>query len=237
VPSAAVPVPRTDPNSHAAHQALLAKKDAGQIDVYFIGDSITRRWGALDYPDLLAHWNQSFAGYNAANFAWGGDRTEHILWRLENGELDGIDPRVIVIQAGTNNVGRRAGGADKVAAIAAGIEGIIDAARRRAPQAALVLTGIFPRSDAGVVNEINAINDRLSDIAESEGILYIEINDRLADARGLLLESMGSDGLHLSRTGYQIWADALEPILADLLGPRAAIDKAPPATGNPAAGF
>ena len=76
----------------AAHAQLLEKARTGGIDIYFIGDSITRRWGATDYPDLLANWRQNFFGWNAADFGWGADKTQNILWRLENGELDGVNP-------------------------------------------------------------------------------------------------------------------------------------------------
>ena len=103
------PLERTDRNSQLAHQQLLDKARRGTIDVFFLGDSITRRWGATDYPDFLANWKQNFFGWNAANFGWGGDTTQNILWRLENGELDGVNPKVIVILAGTNNVGRDPG--------------------------------------------------------------------------------------------------------------------------------
>ena len=96
---------RTDPNSLVAHCQLLAKAKQGGIDVYFEGDSITRRWAATDYPALMAHWNQNFFGWNAADFGWGADQTQNILWRLENGELDGVNPRVVVLLTGTNNVG------------------------------------------------------------------------------------------------------------------------------------
>jgi len=233
--SASVPFPRTDPNSHAAHQELLAKAGNGTIDLYFVGDSITRRWGALDYPDLLAHWNRTFFGWNAANFAWGGDRTENILWRLANGEMQGVDPEVIVIQAGTNNVGGRPGGAAKVAAIIDGIAAIVESCRSRAPGARIVLTGIFPRSEPGVVAEIAAINDGLRDLAAAQDVRYLEINEQLADSEGLLRDEMSSDGLHLSQAGYEVWAAALRPVLTELLGPPAAVDEAPPATGNPAA--
>ena len=89
-PGADQPVPRTDENSRLAHAQLLEKARGGIIGVYFAGDSITRRWGATDYPDLLAHWRQTFFGWNAANFGWGGDTTQNIRWRLENGELDGV---------------------------------------------------------------------------------------------------------------------------------------------------
>jgi lysophospholipase L1-like esterase len=235
--SASAPFPRFDPNSHLAHQALLAKRYAGDIDVYFIGDSITRRWGALDYPDLLAHWNASFSGWNAADFAWGGDRTQNILWRLGNGELRGMKPKVVVIQAGTNNVGATAGGPEKIAEITAGIAAIVDTVRSAQPEADIILTAIFPRSDPAVVQEINLINNNLAALATEQEIAFLNINDRLAGPDGLLQSDMGSDGLHLSLAGYRIWAEALGPVLTELVGPRAATDSAPPPTGNPAAGF
>src|SRR5439155_9342130 len=99
------PVSRTDQNSLTAHAQLLQKAKKGGIDIYFEGDSITRRWGATDYPDLLANWKQNFFGWNAADFGWGADKIENILWRLYNGELDGVHPKVIVLLAVTNNVG------------------------------------------------------------------------------------------------------------------------------------
>src|SRR5207247_10915748 len=99
------PLARTDQNSLTAHAQLLEKAMKGRIDVYFEGDSITRRWGAADYPGLLANWKENFFGWNAADFGWGADRVENILWRLANGELDGVNPKIIVLLAGTNNVG------------------------------------------------------------------------------------------------------------------------------------
>src|SRR5678815_5158254 len=83
------PVPRTDQNSMAAHSQLLEKAKKSRINIYFQGDSITRRWGATDYPELLTNWKQNFFGWNAADFGWGADTTQNILWRLQNGELDG----------------------------------------------------------------------------------------------------------------------------------------------------
>ncbi|MBV9225145.1 MAG: hypothetical protein JOY85_14015, partial [Acidobacteriaceae bacterium] len=87
---------RMDANSLIAHAQLLAKAKAGGIDVYFEGDSITRRWDALDYPDLFANWKRNFFGWNAGDFGWGADRVQNILWRLENGELDEVNPKVII---------------------------------------------------------------------------------------------------------------------------------------------
>ena len=101
------PVARGDENSRLAHAQLLDKARRGGIDVYFAGDSITRRWGTSDaqYRDFLDNWTRNFFGWNAANFGWGGDTSQNILWRLIEGELDGVHPKVIVLMAGTNNVG------------------------------------------------------------------------------------------------------------------------------------
>jgi lysophospholipase L1-like esterase len=226
---------RTDSNSRIAHEQLLAKRKQGKIDVYFIGNSITRRWGATDYPDFLAHWKANFFGWNAANFGWGADRVEHMLWRLENGELDDVHPKVIVIDAGTNNVGQQPGGDQKVADITRGLRALVDMARRKAPDAMIILTGIFPRNDnMAVVPEINRINQNLSSFVDGK-TRYLNINDRLADANGRLFDGMTVDNLHLSLKGYQVWADALKPMFTEILGPPAATDQAPPATGDPSA--
>jgi lysophospholipase L1-like esterase len=158
--------PRTDANSITAHAELLKKAKQGRIDVYFVGDSIVRRWGALDYPELLANWKQNFHGWNAANFGWGGDRTQNILWRLENGELDGVDPKVIVILAGTNNVGAQARDEQTIAEIARGLNAILDVCRKKAPNATIILTAIFPRSDnLAVMPTIDRINQKLATFA------------------------------------------------------------------------
>jgi lysophospholipase L1-like esterase len=227
---------RADRNSHIAHQQLLAKAKAGGVDLYFEGDSITRRWGATDYPDFLAHWNRSFHGWNAGDFAWGGDRTENILWRLENGELDGVEPRVVVLLAGTNNVGREPGDDAKVADVTRGVKAILDVFRQKVPAAKIVLVAIFPRNDnPAVMPTIDRINANLAQLADGQTVRFLDINARLADANGKLFDGMMMDGLHPTLRGYEIWAEALKPVLTDLLGPPAATDHAPPPTGDPSA--
>jgi lysophospholipase L1-like esterase len=227
---------RADRNSHLAHQQLLAKARSGGIDLYLLGDSITRRWGALDYPDFLAHWQKTFHGWNAGNFGWGGDRTENILWRLSNGELDGVDPKVIVLLAGTNNVGKEPGGEAKVADVTRGVRAIVDACRKKAPAATIVLTAIFPRNDdPAAMPTIARINADLAKMADGKSVRFLDVNARLADANGTLLEGMMVDGLHPSLKGYEVWAEGLRPILTELLGPPAATDHAPPPTGDPSA--
>jgi lysophospholipase L1-like esterase len=231
-----LPAPRTDQNSLIAHQQLLDKKTKGRIDVYFVGDSIVRRWGATDYPELLANWKQNFFGWNAADFGWGADRTEHMLWRLEHGELDAVHPKVIVILAGTNNVGTRAGGPAKVAEITRGLAALVHVCRQKAPGAVIILTALFPRNDSmAVLPEIAQINDNLARLADGATVRFVNVNDKLADRNGLLFDGMMHDKLHPTVKGYQLWADGLKPILQELLGPPAATDQAPPPTGDPSA--
>lgn len=229
------PVPRTDANSIVAHGQLLEKAKQGKIDVYFLGDSIVRRWGALDYPELLANWKQNFYGWNAANFGWGADRTQNILWRLEHGELDGLDPKAIVVLAGTNNVGSQPRDEQTIAEIARGIKAIVDVCHMKAPNATVVLTAVFPRNDnMAVTPTIDRINEQLATFADGKRVRFLNLNNRLADANGTLVEGvMNADKLHPSIKGYQVWADALKPLLTELLGPPAATDLAPAPTGDP----
>jgi lysophospholipase L1-like esterase len=228
--------PRSDENSKIAHAQLLEKARQGRIDVYFVGDSIVRRWGALDYPELLANWRQNFHGWNAANFGWGADRTQNILWRLENGELDGVNPKVIVVLAGTNNVGPQPRDDDAIVEIARGIEAIVKTCQKKAPDATVILTAIFPRNDnMAVVPTIARINRRLAAFADGKRVRYLDLTERLADGNGKVVAGVLNerDKLHPTLAGYQIWADALKPILRELLGPPADTDLAPPATGDP----
>jgi lysophospholipase L1-like esterase len=241
-PAADQPMPRSDQNSQIAHAQLLEKARKGRIDVYFEGDSITRRWGTSDeqYKALLANWRENFFGWNTADFGWGGDTTQNILWRLKNGELDNVNPKIIVVMVGTNNVGTLAsqGSEDpRVADITRGIKAILDICQLKAPNATIVLMGITPRNDnLAVMPIINQINDNIARFADGKKIKYLNINDRLADKDGKLFEGMANrDGLHLDVKGYQVWADALKPIFTELLGPPAKEDHAPPPTGDPSA--
>jgi lysophospholipase L1-like esterase len=237
--SAAQPVPRNDPNSRLAHEQLVAKARQGGIDVFFVGDSITRRWGATDaqYQSLLANWKTNFFGWNAANFGWGADRIENILWRLQNGELDGVNPKVIVVLAGINNVGNTPGDDQKIEDISLGLKAVVEVCRTKAPQATIILTGIFPRNDSlAVIPTINAVNHNLAGMADGKRIRYLNINHRLADDAGVFLSGMvNADKLHPTVKTYQIWADALKPIFTEILGPPASTDHAPPPTGDPSA--
>ncbi|HEY0867531.1 MAG TPA: GDSL-type esterase/lipase family protein [Fimbriimonas sp.] len=230
--AAVVAVQRTDANSRAAHRQLVEKARRGRIDLYFVGDSITRRWGCSDpiYREFLENWQRNFHGWNAGNFGRGGDTTRNILWRLQNGELDGVDPKVIVLLAGTNDIGAGASATD----VAKGVAAIVDLCLAKAPKATLVLMGVLPRNDApNLMPTVRAANLLLARMANRPGVRFLDIGDRLADDEGELHEGMTVDGLHLGVKGYQAWADALRPTLTSLLGPPADIDLAPPPTGDP----
>ena len=174
------------------------------------------------------------------DFGWGADTIQNILWRLANGELDGVNPKIIVLLAGTNNVGRTVpteGDEAKVADITKGLKATLDILRAKAPKATIIATAIFPRNDnMAVMPTINKINLNLSKLADGRTIRYLNINAQLADSDGTLFDGMmNTDKLHPAIPGYQVWADALRPIFTELLGPPGTEDHAPPPTGDPSA--
>jgi lysophospholipase L1-like esterase len=234
-----LPIERSDANSRKAHEQLVEKAKKGRIDVYLVGDSITRRWGATDYSKFLEHWKSSFHGWHAANFGWGGDTVQNILWRMQNGELDGVQPKVIVLMAGTNNLGNlsRTGNVEAaVEEVTQGIHAILTTCQAKAPKSVIILMAITPRNDSPHATvAINKINNTLATHADGKAIRFLNINNALADESEKLRKEMSDDGLHLSLKGYQVWANALKPVLNEILGPPDKEDLAPPPTGDPKA--
>jgi lysophospholipase L1-like esterase len=212
-----------DPTWVKKHLELLEKAKKGNIELYFEGDSITRRWEGE--PRHRDNWDQNFGGWKAANFGAGGDRIQNVLYRIQNGELAGVNPKVIVILIGTNNVGFvpvEGSDAALVEDITKGIKACLNALRQKAPKARILLMGITPRNTDGttaLIRTINEINSRIAKFADGKTIKYLNINDKLADKNGKLHEEMTEDGLHLTNKGYQVWADAMKPILIEWLGP------------------
>ena len=211
-----------DPVWVAKHRELLDKAKRGRVDLYFEGDSITRRWEATHREN----WDRNFAGWRAGNFGAGGDRTQNVLYRVLNGELDGVNPKVIVLLIGTNNVGFAPPGGDDSALVkdvAGGIKACLKALREKAPGAKILLVGITPRNTDGstaLMPTINRINKRIAKFADGRKVRFLDINDRLADKDGKLYEGVTDDGLHLTNKGYQAWADAMKPTLTEWLGPQ-----------------
>lgn len=204
----------------AKHQELLEKAKRGNIDLYFEGDSITRRWEATHRES----WDRNFGGWRAGDFGAGGDRTQNVLYRVLNGELEGVNPKVIVLLIGTNNVGFTPPSGDDTALVkdvANGIKACLKALRQKAPRAKILLVGITARNTDGstaLMPTITRINQRIARFADGKRVRFLDINDKLADKDGKLYEGMTDDGLHLTDKGYQVWADAMKPILTEWLG-------------------
>jgi lysophospholipase L1-like esterase len=186
------------------HQSFLARAAKGDVDLLFLGDSITQGWGDNDV------WNRHYVPRRAANFGIGGDRTQHVLWRIEHGELDAIKPRVVVLMIGTNNLG-----SNTPAEISAGIAAIVQVLRTKLPESKVLLLGIFPRAErpGPIRDDIRAVNDSIAKLDDGKTIKYLDISKRFLNDDATISKDVMPDYLHLSHKGYMIWADALEPTL------------------------
>lgn len=197
----------------ARHAAKVAETKAGGAEIIFLGDSITQGWETAG----KAAWEKHFAPRKAANYGFGGDSTQHVLWRIRNGEFDGASPKAIVLLIGTNNARH---GDFTPEQIAAGIRAILDALAEKAPRAKVLLLGILPRGpDAADPwrRKCEAVNALLPALADGKRVHHLNVNAKLLAADGTLTKEIAPDLLHLSTKGYAILADALEPKLAELL--------------------
>ena len=196
-----------------AHESFVATARQGKAKLLFLGDSITAGWGGQK-----TIWEKAFGAYTPANFGIGGDRTQHVLWRIQNGELEGIKPKVAVLMIGTNN-----SGTDPADGIAKGVTKIVETIRAKTPATKVLLLAVFPRGDKpdgklGAAHEklkqVNAIIARLDD---GKHIFFLDIGSKFFQSGDLLTKEIMPDFLHLSAEGYQIWADAITPKLAELM--------------------
>ncbi|GAC1472864.1 MAG: hypothetical protein NVSMB9_20630 [Isosphaeraceae bacterium] len=199
------------------HQSFLERARKGKIDLLFLGDSITEGWNPTK-PERSGPqqvWDRYYGPRNAANFGIGGDRTEHVLWRLDHGEAEGIKPRVVVLMIGTNNLG-----SNPPVEIADGIKAIVDRLRKTLPDSRVLLLGVFPRGSAGsdpVRAQIKEINTRIASLDDGKSIKYLDIGRRFLKNDESISPEIMPDYLHLTREGYRIWADAMEPTLWELM--------------------
>jgi len=211
--SATTPVPR-DGGPMQRHESInknvLARPDS---QLLFIGDSITQGW---EGPGRKA-WAESFADYQPLNLGIGGDRTQHVLWRLENGNLSGLKPRVAVIMIGTNNTG---GDTNTPAEIAEGVAAIVSKLRGDLPGTRLLLLAIFPRGEnpdhpqRKKVAEVNGILEQLDD---GDHVRYLDIGAEFLSPDKTISKEIMPDFLHLSPKGYEIWAAAVLPKIKELM--------------------
>jgi enterochelin esterase-like enzyme/lysophospholipase L1-like esterase len=197
------------------HEAKLAQRKAMEkVDLLMVGDSITHAWEDKG----LETWNKYYANRNALNLGFSGDRTEHVIWRFQNGAIDDISPKLAVIMIGTNNTGHRT---ETPRHTAIGIKRIIDEIKLRLPSTKILLLDIFPRG-GDKENEFRKINSEVNEIIknyadEQAGISFLSIGDQFLEEDGTLPKSIMPDLLHPNSEGYQIWAEAMEPTIKKLL--------------------
>lgn len=216
--SALKPAPR-DANWVKRHEGFVALAKTGGVDVLFLGDSITDGWRNRG----KAIWEKNFGSLHAANFGIGGDRTQHVLWRMEHGELEGISPKAAVVMIGTNNTGfepDRVTPRNSTAEIAEGVKAIVRGLRTKFPAVKVLLLAVFPRGEKPdnpqrrQVGEINAI---IAQLDNGKSIRYLDLGPKFLAADGTLPKDIMPDFLHPNEKGYEIWAAAIKEPLAALL--------------------
>jgi lysophospholipase L1-like esterase len=199
-----------EPTFEKMHESFLKRGKEGNIGVLFLGDSITQGWSG-NGKDV---WKATYTKYDAANFGIGGDRTQHVLWRMDNGELDGISPKVVVLMIGTNNIGYPA---EQIAK--ADIK-IINEIHQKLPQTKVLVLGIFPRDNLATKpsrQKIKDVNAELAKLEDGKTTRYLDIGEKFLTADGTLTKEIMPDYLHPNAKGYQIWADAMQPLLDEMM--------------------
>jgi lysophospholipase L1-like esterase len=191
----------------------LGDIEKAQPDVLFVGDSLVGFWRR---PGNVASWKKLIAPLNACNLGVAGDMTENILWRLSNGELHGIHPKVIVLLTGTNNLWR-----DDTGDIIKGVSAILQTIDKATPDARIILVGVPPRNDRewrpDFDGKIGELNIALAKLANGKQISYFYFGDKFLDQNGKLAKGFLADGLHPTPRGYEIWGEQIRPVLDGMM--------------------
>ena len=203
--------PRNDEWWQKRHQSMNERVKKGNVDMICIGDSITHGWEG-DGKDL---WAKFYEKRNAVNLGISGDKTQHVLWRLDNGNIDGISPKLAVIMIGTNN--HKDNTAEE---IAEGITAIVKKLRDKLPNMKILLLGVFPREEkpGEFRKKLIKVNEIISKLADNQSIFFQDIGSEFLTADGTLPKDIMPDALHPNTKGYEIWANAIEPMVAKLMG-------------------
>ncbi|VGO17704.1 hypothetical protein PDESU_06306 [Pontiella desulfatans] len=202
---------------HQRHLEKVAEAEKGDVDVILIGDSITQ------YGERDGWYGYYFGNRKVLNLGFGGDCTQQVLWRLQNGEIDGLNPKLVSVMIGTNNARR-----NTPEAIVRGIQDILKELRQRLPESKIVLFSIFPRAVGTEYDTVQAVNKRLPELADGRTVLHVDINDQFLNPDGLINEELYyKDLLHLSDKGYQLWWSQLEPYVSQALGEKPLVSNPP----------
>jgi lysophospholipase L1-like esterase len=201
------------------HEALVEEAKKGGFEVLFEGDSITDGWRNNPQKKI---WEATFGPMKSANFGISGDRTQHVLWRLQHGEFEGLTlPKVVVLMIGTNNIGQPKPPPEPASSAIEGIQAIVKEIHKKSPTTRILLLGVFPREEKpdhphrAAIKEINAAAAKLDDGGKT--LTFLDIGERFLQPDGSITEDIMPDFLHLSEKGYQIWADAIKEPLAGML--------------------
>jgi len=226
------PGPRANPGiqpiiqrgTDARHASFLALAQKGDIDLLFLGDSITDFWRTNGRG--AAVWAQYYGNLKAANFGINADRTQNVLWRLQNGEGQGFSPKVVVLMIGTNNIGvttRNTPASPWRGTSAEAVEGVtavITELRKDFPNAKILLLGIFPRGDDLLaMQQIPEVNRGIAKLDDQKHVFYLDIGPKFLGPDGLINPDLfqTSDHLHPTAAGYTVWAESIKDLLAKLM--------------------
>jgi len=199
------------------HDSILKRVSEGNVDLVFLGDSITHHWTEGFFVGTGQEiWKQYYGHRNAVNMGFAGDDTRNVLWRLINGEVDGISPKLVVVMIGTNNTGDP----QTIENIGDGVIAIVNTLRQKLPQTKVLLLGIFPRAEnpGPLRDKIAKINQHASKVADGEMVHYLDIGAKFLNPDGTMSPDIMPDYVHPSEKGYQIWAEAIEPKVSELMG-------------------
>lgn len=213
-----IPLKRVD-WADGYHTAMLAREKKPDLDIVFLGDSITMMWRSQSgFEGGTPVWAEYYAPRKAGNFGISGDRTEHILWRItEGGDLDGLNPKVLVLLIGINN---RIKNDTPPADVAAGITTIVNYLKQKLPNTKILLLGLFPcweKPDNPARQWVQDVNALIMPLGDRQRVWTLDLGDRFVEPDGTISKEKLRDLLHLSEKGYRIWAEAMEPYLVDLL--------------------
>lgn len=226
--NALIPVPKLEDDAYdwyARHEAVLKAGKAITPEIVLIGDSITHFWGGepKDANPIVRggeEWEALFGKYRTLNLGFGWDRTQNVLWRLDNGEFDGLKPKAVILNIGTNNFSQTENArASTPEETAAAVQEICRRIHEKAPEAQIILMAVFPRGekpDNPHRQKINALNSLLKPLGEGKGIFFLDIEPQLVNADGTISKEILSDFCHPAPKGYKIWAEALKNTFKEL---------------------
>jgi len=211
--SAVTPVPVERNKWVERHESFNARAQQGDVDLIFIGDSITHGWE----HNGKEVWDKYYGDRKAMNLGISGDRTQHVIWRLQNGNIDGISPKAAVLMIGTNNSG---GNGNPPEEIADGITAIVNLLREKLPETKVLILAIFPRGDTPCArrDRVAQASEMVRGLADGKMVHYMDIGKHFVHADGTITKDIMPDYLHLTPLGYKIWAIAIESKLRELLG-------------------